>query len=287
MSMQTREKGQEGFAQFVREYCQQDLGRPVAILQAGHPAALRDLGIDDLRGRGLEVSVTAVDADEQDTRAALKQADGLLDDAIVGDLRTVPLPPRSFDIAHCALLIDRVAHVELVLDRLVTALRPGGLLLLRTFDRDSAAGVLDRGLPRPLRRAIWRRFYPEVPGPCRAIYEPMVSKSGIAGYAQTRGLVIAHRSVAAIPPSRQDKTATIVRLSRVAISWLTRGRRSSAHDQLVFVIRKPEDRFARVVLHRRHPQRHPHGGISDRRAIARGAGSLALLDTERGTARRA
>lgn len=286
MSMPTREKSQEGFAQFVREYCQQDPGRPVAILQAGCPAALRELGIDELRARGLEISVTAVDDDNQAARTALEHASGLLDDTIVGDLRTVPLPPRGFDIAHCTLLIDRVAHVELVLDRLVTALRPGGLLLLRTFDRESAAGLLDRMAPTPLRRAIWRRFYPEVPGPCRAVYEPVVSKSGIAGYAQRRGLVIAHRSVAATTAGQQDKTAAIVQLSRAAISWLTRGSRSSAHDQLVFVIRKPEDRFARVVLHRQH-RRYRHGGISDRRALARGAGNMALLDTKRGAARRA
>ncbi len=59
--------------------------------------------------------------------------------------------PRSADIVHCCLLLDRISHAELVLGRLVDALRPGGLLLLRTADRDSAAGFLDRLLPGPLR----------------------------------------------------------------------------------------------------------------------------------------
>ena len=77
----------------------------------------------------------------------------------------MPLAPRSFDIVHCALLLERISNAELVLDRFVEALRPGGLLLLQTGDRDCAAGFLDRVLPRPLRAMVWRGLRPGVPGP--------------------------------------------------------------------------------------------------------------------------
>ena len=79
--------------------------------------------------------------------------------------------PRSFDIVHCALLLDRIAHVELVLDRFTAALRPGGLLLLHIRDRDCAAGFLDRIAPQWVRRALWARLNPGQPGPYRAVYE--------------------------------------------------------------------------------------------------------------------
>jgi hypothetical protein len=50
--------------------------------------------------------------------------------------------------------------VELVLDRFIAALRPGGFLLLRIRDRDCALGLLDRRLPRPARRRLRARTVP-------------------------------------------------------------------------------------------------------------------------------
>jgi hypothetical protein len=31
------------------------------------------------------------------------------------------------------------------------------------------------------------------------------------------------------------------------IAWLSRGRLTAAHEELLYVLRKPEDRFARVL----------------------------------------
>ena len=78
----------------------------------------------------------------------LRDTHGAYDDVITGDLRTVSIPPRTYDVVYCALLLERVQHVELVLDRLNSALKPGGLLLIRTADRYSATALLDRLLPR-------------------------------------------------------------------------------------------------------------------------------------------
>jgi hypothetical protein len=36
-------------------------------------------------------------------------------------------------------------------------------------------------------------------------------------------------------------------VARSMIAWLSRGRLTDAHDELLYVIRKPEDRFARLV----------------------------------------
>ena len=38
-----------------------------------------------------------------------------------------------------------------------------------------------------------------------------------------------------------------MRIICAAIAWLTRGRLTDRHDELLYVIRKPTDRFARVV----------------------------------------
>jgi len=235
------------FAEPLRDYVLQCLGRPVRLLQAGCLAPLRELGIGQLSEGGSEISVTAVDADHPLVRRVLQDTAAAYDDVIIGDLRTVPIPQRKYDVVYCALLIERVQHVELVLDRLVSSLKPGGLLLLRTGDRYSAAGLLDRLLPRPVRKAIWSRLYPDVPGPFPAVFEKSVCDQGIASYTLMRGLVIAARSAEVTLPPHPARLSSSVRITCGAISRLTRGRFSDAHDELLYVIRKPQDRFARVV----------------------------------------
>jgi hypothetical protein len=49
-----------------------------------------------------------------------------------------------------------------------------------------------------------------------------------------------------IPRDHPAGLSSSVRITCAAISRLTRGRFGNAHDELLFVIRKPQDRFARV-----------------------------------------
>jgi SAM-dependent methyltransferase len=235
------------FAEPLRDYLLQSLGKPVGLLQAGCLAPLRELGIGELAEGGLEIAVTAVDDDNPLARRVLRDTRSAYDDVITGDLRTVPIPQRAYDVVYCALLLERVQHVELVLDRLVSALKPGGLLLLRTGDRRSSAALLDRLLPAPARRFVWSRFRPGVPGPFRPVYEKAVCDEGIASYLLLRGLVIAARSTELTRPARPAGLSSSMRITCAAISWLTRGRFTNGHDELLYVIRKPLDRFARVI----------------------------------------
>jgi len=235
------------FAEPLRDYALQSLGQPVSLLQAGCLAPLRELDLGQLAEDGFEISVTAVDADDPLAKKVLHDTASAYDDVLVGDLRTVPIPPRKYDIVYCALLLERVEHVELVLDRLVGALKPGGLLLLRTGDRRSAAGLLDRKLPGPARKAIWSRLHPGIPGPFPAIYEKAVCDEGIASYTLMRGLVIAARSAQLTLPEQPARLSSSVRITCAAISRLSRGHFENGHDELLYVIRKPQDRFARVV----------------------------------------
>jgi SAM-dependent methyltransferase len=246
----------ELFAQPVHTYLRQVPGRPVAILRAGRQTPVGELDLEKLRANGLEISVTTVDQDDcgaapaDPGTAPPAPADAAIrgnGKQFLGDLRTVPLPPRSFDIVVCAFLLERIPHASLVLDRFVAALRPGGLLLLRVHDRDCAAAALDRILPDPARKAVWTRLHPTEPGPFRAIYDPLASAQGIQAYALTHGLVITRRETARTLPSAGGWLSGAVSAARMLIAWLSRGRLTDAHDELLFVIRKPEDRFARLL----------------------------------------
>jgi SAM-dependent methyltransferase len=234
------------FAEPLRDYVVHCPEKPVSMLQAGCQGSFRELGISQLAEDGFEISVNAVDADHPLARSVLEDTRDAYDDVLIGDLRTVPIPQRKYDVVYCALLIERVQHVELVLDRLVSALKPGGLLL-RTGDRYSATALLDRLLPGPFRRAIWSRLHPDTPGPFPVVFEKSVCDQGISSYALMRGLVIAARRAEVTLPDHPARLSSSVRITCAAISRLTLGRFSNAHDELLYVIRKPQDRFARVV----------------------------------------
>jgi SAM-dependent methyltransferase len=233
----------ELFTTAMLGYASQRPGHSLALLQAGCTTAGRDPDLAKLQACGCEVAVSLIDDDSPAARAAVG-ADPDLASCTLADLRVVPLAPRSFDIVHCTLL-ERIANAELVLDRLVGTLKPGGLLLLRTGDRDSAAGFLDRVLPRPLRALAWRGRHPRLAPLYPAVYERVVSVPGIQSYAQRRGLVISQRQPVSLVPRRRQRPG--LRLSCQLVERLSLGRLTCAHDALCHVIRKPEPGFARVL----------------------------------------
>jgi hypothetical protein len=62
-----------------------------------------------------------------------------------------------------------------------------------------------------------------------------------------RGLVIAARGRELTRPERPAGLSLAVRITCAAISRLSGGRFDARHDELLYVIRKPLDAFARVV----------------------------------------
>jgi SAM-dependent methyltransferase len=233
------------FARYTRDYVTERFGQQVIILHAGCTTAGTDLAADALRAEGADISIGLVDDDLPVTSAAVGRHESLRG-CVQGDLRTVPLPPRSKDIVLCALLLHRIKHAELVLDRLVAAIKPGGLLLLRFRDRDSAAGFLDRVLPHALRAVIWRRRQPGEPGPYPAVYERLTSARGVQAYALMRGLVIAERRALGGLAGALSGPPGFLAVQKL-VARLSGGRLTDAHEELLYVLRKPENRFARVL----------------------------------------
>ena len=262
----------------VRGYAKQRRGQLIAVLDAGCGHDGDDLGLRGAYSTGLRthrggVNRTGADDDGPLTRP-LAAARRDLDSFVLGDMRTVPLLPRSFDIIHCDRLLERIHNAELILDRLVNGLRPGGLLVLRMADRDCAAGFIDRKLPGFARRLLWRWLHPGRPGPFPAVYERIVSARGIQRFAMMRGLVIAERrELTAGAVERRElagaaggrelpvdadgvtdrRTRRFLAACRL-VARLSMGRITARHDGLLLVIKKPENRFARVLLTAEEPR---------------------------------
>jgi SAM-dependent methyltransferase len=239
----------------IWSYADQHPGHRIEVLEAGCGRRSDDLGVRRAHAGGLDVHLSGVDDDAPLTQAvAARRTD--LDTVTLGDLRTVPLRPRSFDIVHCDRLLERIPCAELVLDRLVNALKPGGLLVLRMADRDCASGFIDRKLPGPARRLVWRWLHPGRPGPYPAVYDVVVSRHGIHWFTLMRGLAVVERRALAVGAvgaegaegaegagQRRRRFAAVCGL----VAWLSRGHITAGHDELLMVIKKPENRFARVL----------------------------------------
>jgi hypothetical protein len=84
-----------------------------------------------------------------------------------------------------------------------------------------------------------------MPGPFPAWYEPIASGRGIEGFVVRRGLAIAHRQ-ARTTGQEAGRRATAPAAQRL-VRRLARGRRIADYDELRYVIRKPEDKYARVL----------------------------------------
>jgi hypothetical protein len=234
--------GDEPFTRFATEYAAHHHDRAISILQAGCTTVGDELDLAEVRASGVELVVSHAD---DDCPAAREAAEGRpeLNSATLTELRQLPLAPRSLDIVQCSMLLHRIGNAELVLSRLVGGLRPGGLLMLRTADRQTATAALDRLLPQFVRVLAWRIARPGQPGPFPARYEPIASARGVESFVSRHGLVIAHR---------QARRAVSARIpAGPAVRWLvgvlSGGRFTGRHDELHYVIRKPEDPFARVL----------------------------------------
>jgi SAM-dependent methyltransferase len=232
------------FTRFATDYAAEHAGRAITFLQAGCATAGPELDVGALLKAAPGLAISQVDEDNPIVRAAAAGRPEL-SAAAFAELRTMTLAPRSVDLIQCSLLLHRIRNAELVLDRLVAALRPGGLLFLRTADRDTAAAFLDRKLPQFARELAWRAAQPGEAGPFPACYEPIASGRGIEAFVVRHGLAIANRQacIAQGAPGRAGLLLTAQRLVR----RLSRDRLVADYDELRYVIRKPEDRYARIL----------------------------------------
>lgn len=227
----------EQFERRVREYAAARPAEKLQILEAG---CGRRWSLDL---SGVAYRLTGLDANEHSMRMRVEEV-GDLDEAIVGDLRTTELEPGGYDVVFSSFVLEHVAGAQDVLDRLVDALKPGGLLLLRIPDRDSMYGFLTRITPHRLHVTYKRRIRGKklagTPGrgPFPTVYDKVVSLSGITAYCRANGLTIETAYSSNHHLDFFGRLAPVVDLGLRAAAALSFGRLTADHSNLSFVIRK-------------------------------------------------
>jgi 2-polyprenyl-3-methyl-5-hydroxy-6-metoxy-1,4-benzoquinol methylase len=192
----------------------------------------------------LQLHITGIDLDAEALQ--MRQArQGDLDEAIVGDLRDVSLPPNAFDVAYCAFVLEHVAGAEAVLSALVAAVRPGGRVVILVPNGRSVYGFVSKHAP--FRAAVFYKKHIEgfknagKPGhaPYPTVYDPIVTLSGMRDYARRTDLTIIEEYGIDYVSQNFARARTIVRWGMEIVAAGSRGRLTASHNNLGFVLERP------------------------------------------------
>jgi SAM-dependent methyltransferase len=144
---------------------------------------------------GVEYALTGVDLDKNalDIR---KDRERDLDIAILGDLRNVCLQQSKFDVIYNSYVLEHIDGAEDVLENFIRWLNPGGILILRIPNRDSARGFLTRITPFWFHILYVKYIQGDEtagrPGhaPFPTFFDKIVSRNGIHEFCKNKNLVI-------------------------------------------------------------------------------------------------
>lgn len=211
---------------------------PLRILEAGCGQSW------PLRLDGVDYQLTGVDLDEHALEIR-KNNPGDLDVAVVGDLATVDLEDRAYDVIYNAFVLEHVKGAENILKNFARWLDKGGVLIMQIPDRESVYGLITRITPFWF-HVFYKRYIQGVrnagkPGyaPYPTFYENVVSRVGIHDFCNKHGLVVREELGAENFFRHLGRLRTPLRICLKAIELCTFGRYTCDHNDLVFVIEKP------------------------------------------------
>lgn len=192
---------------------------------------------------GIDVRITGIDLDEN-ALTHRRDVVGDLDEAIHGDVRTVPMIRGAYDVAYSSFVLEHVSDAESVLDGMVEALREDGLLILRIPDKHSVFGFLSRMLPFWV-HVLWKRWVEGNtnagrPGhdPYPVVYDDVVSRRGLHDYAGRHGLDLLDEAGTNPHIAAMGRLAPVAMAVQKMLALLSFGRLAGTHNNLTVVIRK-------------------------------------------------
>lgn len=191
-----------------------------------------------------DVHVTGLDRDVGALRIR-REAHGDLDEEIVADLRHVVLPVEAYDVVYCSFVLEHVAGAEAVLDGFVSALRPGGRLIIRVPDGTSVYGFVTKRTPH-FTHVLYKRYVEHnknagKPGyaPYPTVYDEVVTLQGLRDWAERRGLTVLDEYGTNFYLRHFGQVRPAVSSGLRAFAALSRGKLSASHNNIGLIIEKP------------------------------------------------
>ena len=195
---------------------------------------------------GIDYRLTGIDSDAEALRIR-QETSGDLHEVIEADLREVDLKPEAYDVVYCSFVLEHVAGAAGLLDKMISSLRPGGIVLLRIPDKDSVYGFVTKRTPHwfhiLFKRVVKGQRNAGRPGfgPYPVVYDELISVHGLEEYCADRGLTIKsmtgsnyHLDIFPRPLQRP------VDLALRAFGALSFGRLAATHNNICLVAAKPQ-----------------------------------------------
>lgn len=130
--------------------------------------------------------VVGLDIDEQ----AL-QRNPRLDERIVGNLETYPLPRDSFDLIVCSDVLEHMPRPELALENMIGALAPGGVLELGFPNLLTLKGLVTKFTPHWFHRWVYQHVYKNtVDEPYKTYLRASMRPAAVVRLARRCGLLV-------------------------------------------------------------------------------------------------
>jgi SAM-dependent methyltransferase len=119
-------------------------GRQIRVLEAGAGSRSHIRVGENAFIVGIDISQEQLDKNTK------------LDEKILGDLETYPLPPSSFDVIFCWDVVEHLKHPEKALQNFVNTIAPGGLIILGAPVVTSLKGTITKYTPHWFHVAVYR-----------------------------------------------------------------------------------------------------------------------------------
>jgi SAM-dependent methyltransferase len=195
--------------------------------------------------RGVRYTLTGIDLN-QDALDIRKHKRGDLQEAVLGDLRTVRLEENRFDVIYNSFVLEHIENAEQVLDNFYRWLKPGGIILLRIPDAEAVYGFLSKVTPFWF-HVFYKRYIAGIktagkPGydPFPTVYDKIVSRHGIHRWCAAKGMTIREEAGWEYPVGRPGLVSLAVGAATKAMSLLSFGSLAADHVNLTFVIEKAD-----------------------------------------------
>ncbi len=196
-----------------------------------------------LRLEGVDYHLTGVDMDAE-ALAIRKDQLNDLDEIIVGDLRAVDIQYSQFDVIYNAYVLEHIRGAEGVLQSFVHWLRPNGVIILRIPDPESVHGFITKFSPHWVHIFYYRYIlgnkragsagYPPYP----TVYDPIVSRVGLRLFCERNCLTMELELGDGYWRPGRGMMKNVIDIGKKLISFLSFGRLSHRHTDLLYVLRK-------------------------------------------------
>ena len=194
-----------------------------------------------LDGKNFHLTGVDIDKDALEIRKNVRKD---LDEAIHGDLRTLALDARKFDVVYSAFVLEHIEGAEDVLLRMTSWLKPNGIIVIEIPDPDSVKGCVTKITPHWFHIFYYRFVLGKKNagdpgfGPYRTIYDPVVSRRGVHQFCQRNNLQVESEYAFATDGPRNKIMRVLIGAATRIVSLLTIGKFSDRHADLLYVLRR-------------------------------------------------